>query len=68
MLEIYVGDLLQETAKAYGFDGGKIVNSEHSPESSIIYVPKSQVEYDAAKSVLCLPVWLAIEKNYMQSQ
>ena len=63
MTTISVGDLLEETDKAYGFDGGKIYRTG---KPVIIWVPKSQVTYNSKRSTLELPVWLAQEKSYMQ--
>lgn len=61
--EVHVGDLLEETDKAYGFFSGKMLGA-YKPY--IIWVPKSQVEYNG-KDILIMPVWLAIEKNWMSA-
>lgn len=63
LTEVHVGNLLEETDKAYGFFSGKML-SAHKPY--IIWVPKSQVEYNG-KDILIMPVWLAIEKNWMSA-
>lgn len=65
VVEVSVGDLLEETDKAYGFDGGKIHRQGHPV---VIWVPKSQVEYDNKNQTLVMPIWLAKEKNWMQTR
>ncbi len=63
MTEVHVGNLLEETDKAYGFFSGKMLGA-YKPY--IIWVPKSQVEYNG-RDILIMPVWLAIEKNWMSA-
>lgn len=63
MTTVSVGGLLEETEKAYGFDGGKIYRQG---QPVVIWVPKSQVTYNEKNQTLEMPVWLAKEKNYMQ--
>lgn len=63
MTDVYVGDLLEETDKAYGFFSGKMLGYNRP---LVIWVPKSQVEYNG-RDILIMPVWLAIEKNWMSA-
>lgn len=65
MTEVYVGDLLEETEKAYKFDSGKMLGFNR-PNG--YWVPKSQVTYNEQESTLLMPVWLAREKNYMSGK
>lgn len=67
MVTCGVGELLQETNKAYCFHGGKFTNGRYGLEPVGIWVPKSQVSYNQATEEVTLPVWLAQEKNYMRS-
>lgn len=60
-----VGDLLKETEKAYCFHGGKYTNGRYGLEPVGIWVPKSQVEYNAKNQTVTMPVWLAIQTNHM---
>lgn len=62
MTEVCVGDLMEETEKAYQFDSGKLLGFNR-PYG--IWVPKSQVTYNKEESTLTMPVWLAAEKNWM---
>ena len=56
---VYVGQLLSETEKSYGFDDGKT----YGPYPTLFYVPKSQCTYNQESGELTLPIWLAMEKN-----
>lgn len=64
VIEVYVGDLLEETDKAYGFFSGKMLGPSRP---YILWVPKSQVTYNERGSILTMPIWLAIEKNWMSA-
>lgn len=64
MTSVNVGDLMDETEKAYGFFSGKMLGFGRP---YVIWVPKSQVEYDEENSVLSMPIWLAIEKHWMSA-
>lgn len=64
MVEVHVGNLLEETDKAYGFFSGKVLGPF---EPYILWVPKSQVIYNEQGSILTMPVWLAVEKNWMSA-
>jgi hypothetical protein len=66
MITVSVGDLLQESDKAYCFHSGKFTNGRYGLEPVGIWVPKSQVEYNGHNE-LTMPMWLAVEKNYMRS-
>lgn len=66
MVTCGVGELLQETEKAYCFHGGKFTNGKYGLEPVRIWVPKSQVTYNDKTEELTMPAWLAKEKNYMQ--
>lgn len=67
MVTCGVGELLQETDKAYCFHGGKFTNGRYGLEPVGIWVPKSQVEYNVTTEEVTLPLWLAKEKNYFRS-
>jgi hypothetical protein len=47
------GSIVGETEKAYRFDGGTIT----------VWLPKSQVEWDADGRTMAMPEWLALEKG-----
>lgn len=66
MVTVGVGDLLKESDKAYCFHSGKYTNGRYGLEPVGIWVPKSQVEWNG-HSELRMPVWLAVEKNYMRT-
>lgn len=69
MVTVSVGTLLRETEKAYQFSSGKITNKgNNGPELAGIWVPKSQVIYNDNDCSIEMPVWLAIEKNWMQGR
>jgi len=66
MTTVSVGQLLDETEKAYKFSTGKMTNRGRYPQLAGVWVSKSQVSYNEVLSELEMPVWLAIEKNWMR--
>lgn len=47
------GEIVVETEKAYKFDSG----------SRVVWLPKSQCEWDQHGKVMTMPAWLATDKE-----
>lgn len=53
MLVDITGEIVGETEKAYRFSDGE----------NVVWLPKSQCEWDERESVMTMPEWLAIDKE-----
>lgn len=62
MIELYC-EIVRETDKAIGIKSGTLDMDLGDGKSKLVWLPKSQIDWDEDEGVVYIPQWLAEDKG-----